>query len=186
MDIIIPAAIGSGLGTLIVSFLKSYFSEKGKNLATKEDISVITEKVGSIKDEYSRSIESYRSELKKIYDISKPSLELTIEIDKKFIDKMANLNNTVFNVARLEKLDQFKELFDELIDLTEFIMRYHTRYKMLNGIKELVEVHNEFAIMINKGLGIKYNDETIALIEKLKNSLNVILGYFLVPLTNNR
>ena len=47
------------LGTAVVvslllnKFLPAYFSEKGKNLATKEDISQITEKIESVKSIYS-------------------------------------------------------------------------------------------------------------------------------------
>jgi hypothetical protein len=60
----------SGIGTLlgagivyffIKSFIPSYFSEKGKNLATKEDIETITNKVESIKTDYARILEEVRS-----------------------------------------------------------------------------------------------------------------------------
>ena len=38
-------------------FLPSYFGEKGKNLATKEDIEAITTKVEAIRAEYSRALQ---------------------------------------------------------------------------------------------------------------------------------
>ncbi|MCY7362525.1 MAG: hypothetical protein LH629_10750 [Ignavibacteria bacterium] len=37
---------------LLIIFLKSYSSEKGKNLATKEDVAEITEKIESVKKEF--------------------------------------------------------------------------------------------------------------------------------------
>jgi len=40
------------IALLLVLFLKSYASEKGKNLATKQDIAVITDKVEGIKTKY--------------------------------------------------------------------------------------------------------------------------------------
>ena len=40
------------LNLFIKSFLPSYFYEKGKNLATKEDIASITDKVESVKTDY--------------------------------------------------------------------------------------------------------------------------------------
>jgi hypothetical protein len=46
-----------------LAFFKSYFSEKGKNLATQEDIEEITEKVESIKTEFVRETEKLKIEL---------------------------------------------------------------------------------------------------------------------------
>lgn len=46
---------------LIKSFLPSYFVEKGKNLATKEDVAVITDKVQSVKTDYAKVLEEIRA-----------------------------------------------------------------------------------------------------------------------------
>lgn len=46
---------------LIKSFIPSYLSEKGKNLATKEDIATITDKVESVKTDYAKVIEEIKS-----------------------------------------------------------------------------------------------------------------------------
>lgn len=48
---------------LLKSFLPSYFSKKGENLATKEDISEITNKIESVKHEYANNLESVKAEL---------------------------------------------------------------------------------------------------------------------------
>ena len=58
--------IGVTLGLIVVYivfkfFIPSYFSEKGKNLATKEDIASITDKVESVKTDYAKVIEELRS-----------------------------------------------------------------------------------------------------------------------------
>ncbi|MDF2861391.1 MAG: hypothetical protein K0S02_1663 [Achromobacter mucicolens] len=54
--------VGSFLGAAIVTGLglawRSYFSEKGKNLATKQDIGVITAKIEEVKTEHARSLEA--------------------------------------------------------------------------------------------------------------------------------
>ena len=47
---------------LIKFFLPSYFSEKGKNLATKEDIETITEKVESVRSGYAQVLEELKSD----------------------------------------------------------------------------------------------------------------------------
>lgn len=48
---------------LLGSFLPKYYSKKGENLATKEDISEITDKIESVKHEYSNNLESVKAEL---------------------------------------------------------------------------------------------------------------------------
>ncbi|MBS1634602.1 MAG: hypothetical protein JST26_01680 [Bacteroidetes bacterium] len=51
------------LGSLYLIFFKSYFSEKGKNVATKEDIEEITTKVETIKSDFDRQTEYLRHHL---------------------------------------------------------------------------------------------------------------------------
>ncbi|MCO6413244.1 MAG: hypothetical protein J5I92_10905 [Thiogranum sp.] len=57
------ALLGIGGLFLIRKYLFSYSSEKGKNLATKEDIEEITRKVEEIKTEYLGEIERLKVEL---------------------------------------------------------------------------------------------------------------------------
>ena len=50
-------AIATGVALLLLrSFFPSYFNEKGKNLATKEDIGEITEAVESVKEDYTKRL----------------------------------------------------------------------------------------------------------------------------------
>ena len=44
-------------------YLPTYFQEKGKNLATKEDIKEITDKVESVKTDYARQLEFFKHEI---------------------------------------------------------------------------------------------------------------------------
>lgn len=56
------AILGGGIIYLFIkSFLPSYLSEKAKNLASKEDIELITEKVESVKSDYAHLLEEVRS-----------------------------------------------------------------------------------------------------------------------------
>ncbi|RJG13028.1 chromosome segregation ATPase [Pseudomonas cavernicola] len=58
----IGAIIGGGTIYLFIkSFIPSYLSEKAKNLASKEDIKYITEKVESVKSDYAHLLEEARS-----------------------------------------------------------------------------------------------------------------------------
>ncbi|OLO12602.1 hypothetical protein BTW10_03830 [Chromohalobacter japonicus] len=56
--VIVGAAIA-----LAKVYLPAYVKEKSKNLATKEDISEITDKVEGVKNQYSKDLEEYRSEI---------------------------------------------------------------------------------------------------------------------------
>lgn len=51
------------IGYLLREFFPSYTKEKGRNLATKEDIQEITEKIESVKADYAKSLETVKSKL---------------------------------------------------------------------------------------------------------------------------
>jgi hypothetical protein len=58
----IGAILGGGIIYLLIkNFIPSYLSEKAKNLASKEDIEFITDKVESVKSDYAHLIEEIRS-----------------------------------------------------------------------------------------------------------------------------
>ena len=71
------------LGTAVIvslllnKFLPAYFSEKGKNLATKEDISQITEKIESVKSIYSNE-DKVLEKRRQIYEEIVSSLRIFI------------------------------------------------------------------------------------------------------------
>lgn len=53
---------GLTLWLILRYWASSYLSEKGKNLATKEDVGYITDKVESVRNEYAKAIELLRSD----------------------------------------------------------------------------------------------------------------------------
>ena len=65
--IMIIILIGGGL--LLKSYLSSYFSKKGRNLATKEDIREITEKVEAVRTDYAKQLHTYQLVSGKEFDI---------------------------------------------------------------------------------------------------------------------
>lgn len=54
---------GLVLGFLLNSFFPKYFGKKGENLATKEDISEITNKIETVKHDYAHQLEATKAEL---------------------------------------------------------------------------------------------------------------------------
>ncbi|XSS65203.1 hypothetical protein ACP9OK_09570 [Pseudomonas sp. B11] len=51
------------VGLLIKTYLPGYIGEKSKNLATKEDIAGITDKIEQVKADYARQLELYKSDI---------------------------------------------------------------------------------------------------------------------------
>lgn len=51
------------LGFWLKSYLPSYFSQKGKNLANKEDIEELTTKIESVKKDFTKDLESFKNKL---------------------------------------------------------------------------------------------------------------------------
>ncbi|WP_339520461.1 hypothetical protein [Pseudomonas proteolytica] len=98
IDVLLAAALGSLVALLIKNYLPSYAREKGKNLATKEDIEFITQKIESIKVEYSKQIETYKIELwehQQRYLWAQEETKLKIDAFKKTIIDVARLINLV-------------------------------------------------------------------------------------------
>lgn len=56
------------LGLFLKNYLPSYIGEKGKNLATKEDIAEITRKSEEVQDEFRREYEKFNIDLNFKYD----------------------------------------------------------------------------------------------------------------------
>ncbi len=87
------------LGLYIVLF-KAYLSQKGKNLATKEDIKAITEKIESVKYSYQKKGELDKKELglnNDLYDA---------------LNEFQNCIQTVNNNKTQEDLDRFSQMFE--------------------------------------------------------------------------
>jgi len=62
-DLLVIYTIVSVAVSLITSFIVQYVSWKGRNLATKEDISGITERIEDVKLNYSEKLEDYKNRL---------------------------------------------------------------------------------------------------------------------------
>ncbi len=50
-------------GFILKNLLPSYFNQKGKNLADKEDIAELTKRIESVKQDFSKDIESFKNKL---------------------------------------------------------------------------------------------------------------------------
>ena len=64
-----------------IAKVKAYEAEKGKNLATKEDIAGITKEIESVKASYNESLERHKMELQKEFEKTKCIINLCNTID---------------------------------------------------------------------------------------------------------
>jgi len=68
IQVVINVVLTILLGLFIKNYLPSYMDEKGKNLATKEDIQEITRKTEEVQKEFKEGFEYFSSDLRFKYD----------------------------------------------------------------------------------------------------------------------
>jgi hypothetical protein len=106
--------VGLLLFFTVKNFLPSYFNEKAKNLATKEDVGAITEKVEKIKSEFVKDIEFIKADLSYInqnkFSIKTVERDALIEINNKYSEWLNLLLNVSFsnvNPSNYETLNNY-------------------------------------------------------------------------------
>jgi len=92
---------------LYLAFFKSYFQEKGKNLATKEDIGDITNTVEEIKSSFTTEIELFKSNLQFLTNIQ---IGIASEERNVIIDFNVKFNNWLY--YQMDYISQ--KLFDNV------------------------------------------------------------------------
>ena len=100
------AVAGAVVFFLIKYFLPGYLSEKGKNLATQEDIENITNKVESVKSAYAEVLE----EIKSNNQIKIAGIEREKNLKKEvYMEAVEAITNSLNTIADFPKLDQSEE-----------------------------------------------------------------------------
>ena len=93
---------------LYLVFGKSYFSEKGKNLATKEDIGFITKEIETVKNEIGYAIQrknEFQKERKDVALSFNDNASFFIDYSSKVIDILANnYNNREIILKQIEDI----------------------------------------------------------------------------------
>ncbi|MGF6199799.1 hypothetical protein [Pseudomonas laurylsulfatiphila] len=83
---------------LIKFYLPGYIKEKGKNLATKEDIAEITNKIEQVKVEYAKQLELYKSDIwqtQQRYLQMQEEAKLKVEVFKKAVVDVAKITDLI-------------------------------------------------------------------------------------------
>ncbi|MDD3771819.1 MAG: hypothetical protein PHC38_04085 [Weeksellaceae bacterium] len=136
-------------------FFKSYFKEKGKNLATFEDIEVITEKVENVKKDFNIKLEGLKFELQKNNIAYQINLSELTKIRFKRIDNLYEnlfvLNKFIDEV--MLGIDACEEEY--ILNGQDFIKIYKLAVK--SSIKCDLYINNELKQNIRKILNSAYS-----------------------------
>lgn len=139
--------------SIYLVFFKSYFTEKGKNIATKEDIGNITKEIETVKNEV-----KYLNQIK--FEISKEKKEVAldfynqvsffIDYTTKIIDVLVN-NQTDLKLISKQIEDirfQMSKLFGSFLKLmiyfnnaTDFIKNASNYYDSANKIQQISNLY---------------------------------------------
>ncbi|MBU3948354.1 MAG: hypothetical protein KJ826_09065 [Proteobacteria bacterium] len=141
-------------------FLVEYFMNKAKNIATKQDIEVLTKKVEEIKSEYIKQIEVFKAN-QLLKNPKKKDLYDKVEELRVLIIKGKNEN--VFN--NWEQLSsKMKDVMISISTNAIFNDLYHERDLIEND-------HNIMARNINEGHPIANFDSTVEALESIQIKL---------------
>jgi len=127
------------VGLLIYKYLPSYFTEKGKNLATKEDIGDITRKVEEVKTEFIKVSSEHQIRFSKLH-------EKRAEIIAELYRRLNNFHWAVcaflrdFHTTKNDK-KEFKKLDDKSYEFTDYFHNHRIYFNenICSKINELVD-----------------------------------------------
>ena len=114
---------------------KSYESEKGKNLATKEDIAGITKEIESVKASYNESLERHKIELQKEFEKTKYIINLCNTIDMSLTQLIAEAIK-----SEIDPEYDDRNLIYAAKNIYDFLHIYQSRYggnEILDKLKDL-------------------------------------------------
>lgn len=174
---------------IMIQLIISYIRERGKNLATKKDISDITEKIESVKDSYNKALESHKIELQKEFESHKYIMKLCYSLDNTLLQNIASCLK-----AEAEKgiiyPDNDDCLLRENSQLSSFLYTYKGRYDSIPVLRNLREISGEIDTE-NDNLNFRSltgNEEYITNLippkkkKELMDALNKSLAYFIPTL----
>lgn len=174
---------------VMIQVIISYIIERGKNLATKKDISDITEKIESVKDSYNKALESHKIELQKEFESQKYIMKLCHSLDNILLQYIASCLR-----AEAEKGITYPDNDDSLLrensKLSSFLYTYKGRYDSIPVLRNLREISGKIDTE-NENLNLKFragNEEYITNMipspkkKQLMDALNKSLMYFIPSL----
>lgn len=183
LTILLFSVISGGI-QLIISFLR----ERGKNLATKKDISDITDKIESVKDSYNKALEAHKIELQKELESHKYIMGLCHSIDETLLQHISSCLK-VEAEKDIEDCDNDESLLTSNNKLSNFLHTYKSRYDSIPVLRKLRSISGDIDsdYMLFKFVTTSpINGEVNAIPSERKkqfiDSLNESLAYFIPAL----
>ncbi len=166
--IIMEIVILIGLG--YIAFFKSYFTEKGKNLASKEDLKELTEKVESVKIEFNKELEKFKLSLVIDLEKKRPFIEDEAKSIIELIKVAGKTKELVTSYRNIDvKVREYDPLFNKLINMTgEFSYN-----KVLN--KTIRDLSHYCSILIMQEKGEDFEIDIDFLKEKIIEFYDIII-----------
>ncbi len=137
---------------LYLAFLKSYFSEKGKQLAIKEDIEEITDKVEKIKSDFQRENDDIKAKVQHLLTLQQShrteERNAIIDFYRKYNDwlySLIEINYGAFNRGNITNLIETRHLIDKHYRITNVAQ---SMVKLLVKDGEIIKLSNELIIKI--------------------------------------
>lgn len=175
---------------IIHFFWPSFLKEKGKNLATKQDISEITDKIENVKSEYSKSLVRFnyfhRKQalvIEKIYQYLVDAVDTMYDLTVPFRwadgrsnqERAEDANKSVFELRSYYKKHRIylnkdiKEKIDEILKLM-YESYSDFDFSQLEGIDR-----KEKSELVKKSFGA-INDKALPIYEELEETFHSILN----------
>ncbi len=165
----------------LVQYIVSYFTEKGKNLATKEDIKDITDKVESVKASYNEALERHKLELQKEFESHKYIKELCNKIDHELLKKLIKCRKEIEDHL-MQHLDDSK--YDSCVSsikpLYDYLKNYQARYQDNKNGCDIISTYEKI-IHLDDGDVIQ-NNEYEDLLNIILNFINQFIAEFVPKL----
>jgi hypothetical protein len=141
-------------GFLLKSYLPSYFEQKGKNLATKEDIGEITHEIEGIRNQYLKSIEVLKSQLERKSHAHQVRYEHEFKVLVDVWDSLIHLRNMTIQLRPIidvydshktedqrkgERLREFSSAYQGFVDKVEKNRPFYPA-KVYKSLTELIRI----------------------------------------------
>jgi len=116
------------------AYLPTYFSEKAKNLAQKEDLEHLTRKVESIRHEFSTAVERLRAHLDRATYVSKAHFDIEFGIYREIWRELVELRGATLSLRPVMDQVDPKESHEERKQ--KRAQRFNEAYKKLFAVIE--------------------------------------------------
>ena len=127
------------LVTGLVQCIVFYFKEKGKNLATKQDIKDITDSIKSVESKYDSSLEAFKMELLNEHEFSKSLFEICNNLDKDLINHLIKCKKDIEKDGSYDSQGKYGHAIKSITDLGDFLHSYESRYSNLKNFNKLIQ-----------------------------------------------